>query len=214
MSKVIAGQALVKLVESGVISGLLSNEQINAASIDITLSNMILTEPSTGQPITCRLKDRDAIPFNENDITDGNVVLAPGEFILASTNEIFNLPNNISAMYKLKSSMARIGLEHLNAGWCDAGWNGSSLTLELKNMTNRTSIVLDHNVKIGQVVFFEHEAVPEHLSYATKGSYNNQQTTTASKQEVQQEVKYAPKGSQNNQPNPAPTKPTAQAAKK
>lgn len=177
----IAGAELKQLVKDGVITGLLSESQINAASIDVTLASKILSEPMTGRLQTVRLAERESIAFNENDIAGGNIVLSPGDFILASTNEVFNLPNNISAMYKLKSSMARMGLEHLNAGWCDAGWHGSTLTLELKNLTNRVHIVLDHNVKIGQVVFFKHAPVASEQSYATKGSYNNQETTTATR---------------------------------
>ena len=37
-------------------------------------------------------------------------------------------------------------------------------------------------VKIGQMVFFEHEPVPEHASYAVKGQYNNQKEVTESKE--------------------------------
>ena len=99
-------------------------------------------------------------------------VLLPGDFILAASVEIFNLPNNISAEYKLKSSMARIGLEHLNAGWCDAGWNRSCLTLELKNMTRHHSIELNYKDPIGQIVFFKHTPVPNDKSYAVRGRYN------------------------------------------
>lgn len=34
-------------------------------------------------------------------------LLMPGEFILAQSVEVFNLPDDLSAEYKLKSSMAR-----------------------------------------------------------------------------------------------------------
>jgi dCTP deaminase len=98
--------------------------------------------------------------------------LAPGNFVLAHTQQIFNLPDYISAEYKLKSSMARIGLEHLNAGWCDPGWHGSSLTLELKNMLQNHTIVLQPGDRIGQVVFFKHDRVRRDKSYATVGRYN------------------------------------------
>ena len=98
--------------------------------------------------------------------------LEPGEFILASSIEVFNLPPDISAQYRLKSSMARIGLEHLNAGHCDAGWNGSVLTLELKNVTRYHAIHLQAGDPIGQMVFWRHEPVPADKSYAARGRYN------------------------------------------
>jgi deoxycytidine triphosphate deaminase len=68
--------------------------------------------------------------------------------------------------------MARIGLEHLNAGWCDAGWHGSVLTLELLNVTRHHRIKLESGTRIGQIVFFRHLEVPKDHSYATKGRYN------------------------------------------
>jgi dCTP deaminase len=77
--------------------------------------------------------------------------------------------------------MARIGLEHLNAGWCDAGWNNSVLTLELKNMTQYHTIMLQKGDKIGQMVFFEHEPVPHERSYAVRGRYNNDSTVSGVK---------------------------------
>ena len=112
---------------------------------------------------------------------DEPFMLMPGQFILASTNETFNLPNTIAAEYKLKSSLARSGLQHMLAGWCDPGWSGSRLTLELKNVTQSHILVLRAGMKIGQMVFFECEPVPQDQSYAVKGQYNNQTTVTASK---------------------------------
>lgn len=68
--------------------------------------------------------------------------------------------------------MARIGLEHLNAGWIDAGFNASVLTLELRNLTTHHPIRLEYLDSIGQVVFFRHKLVPMEGSYATRGRYN------------------------------------------
>lgn len=154
---------------------------INAASLDIRLGMEILVERplpspdlSDSRPLhEVVLRDRSPLKMVSHNLKDlGPFKLYPGEFILAHSHEVFNLPNHISAQYALKSSMARIGLEHLNAGWCDAGWNGSSLTLELKNITRYHVIVLQYLDKIGQMCFFKHKAVkPEH-SYATKGRYN------------------------------------------
>jgi dCTP deaminase len=162
---------LVELVDAGVIEGV-EFDAINSASIDLTLGNKILVERYPGPSFVVSLRNRDKLTMREVDITEG-YVLTPGEFILAHSVEMFHLPNNVSAEYKLKSSMARIGLEHLNAGWADAGWNGSVLTLELVNITRRHSIRIQAGDKIGQMVFFQHEPVPEDRSYAARGRYNN-----------------------------------------
>lgn len=166
---------LLPLLSMGVVLGS-KPEHINSASIDICLGPKILVEGNTSTDKPVRLNKKGALHTSEFDITNRSYYLRPGYFILAQSLEIFNLPDHISAEYKLKSSMARIGLEHLNAGWCDAGWNGSCLTLELKNMTRYHTIELNYGDKIGQMVFFQHSRVPEDKSYAVRGSYNGDAT--------------------------------------
>lgn len=169
---------LVELVSLGVITADISN--INAASIDITLDSVIMVEDYPSASAVVNLAKKESITTKRYEMGEYGFTLEPNEFVLASSHEVFNLPNNISAEYKLKSSMARNGLEHLNAGWCDAGWNGSKLTLEFKNVTQRHALTIETGMKCGQVVFFKHAPVPDHASYATKGRYNDQAEVTAS----------------------------------
>lgn len=161
-----------------------STDCLNAASLDIRLGRYIMVE-SPGSVRRVYLGSRQPLTMYKVDLDqfkDG-YALQPGQFILASSEEVFNLPPHISAEYKLKSSMARVGLEHLNAGWCDAGWNGSVLTLELKNMTSVHQIIIKRGDKIGQMVFFKHDSVGDELSYATKGSYNGDKEVQVAKTE-------------------------------
>ena len=167
------------LVNRGVVEHA-KEEAVNAASLDIHLGNLILVEPVLGGTLDYARRDKPS--WHTVDITGSEYILKPGEFILAQTIEVFNLPNNISAEYKLKSSMARIGLEHMNAGWCDAGWHGSVLTLEFKNMSRVNSIRLRPGDAVGQLVFFQHEAVGEEASYATRGRYNQDKTVSTIKE--------------------------------
>lgn len=168
---------LISLVESGVITADIN--RVNGSSIDITLDSIIRVEAENFGDVDLIKKEN--IGTLEVDITSTPYRLKPNEFILASSVETFNLPKNISCEYKLKSSMARNGLEHLNAGWCDAGWSNSKLTLELKNMTQRHSLMLTSGMPIGQVVFFKHKAVPCAKSYSVTGQYNHQEKVTGSK---------------------------------
>lgn len=178
---------LVQLVEDGVITNV-KLDQINSSSIDLTLGRIILVEQTGNdyrpdvypQPVS--LRKREKLNMKEFDLLGTSYGMVPNEFILASTEQMFNLPPGISAEYKLKSSMARIGLEHLNAGWCDAGWNGSVLTLELKNMTRHHTIELEEGVGIGQVVFYRHTPVPADRSYAARGRYNGDTTVSGIKE--------------------------------
>ena len=178
---------ILELIEQGVIQNA-DPANVNAASLDLVLGNKIQTEINPYKQPKLSLRKREKLYSQEIDITSSGYILSPGEFILAHTKEIFNLPNNISAEYKLKSSMARIGLEHLNAGWCDAGWHGSVLTLELKNMTQFHSIELHEGDKIGQIIFWRHKIIPKEFSYATKGSYNGDKTVSGAKKE---KIEYA-----------------------
>lgn len=154
---------------------------VNSASIDIRLGHNIMVEraPRTGENNVLDFRRRDKMVMKRVEIDEERgYVLYPGEFILAESLEVFHLPNTLSCEYKLKSSMARIGLEHLNAGWCDAGWNGSVLTLEFKNMSRYHSILLRPKDAIGQMVFFSHDMVPHSRSYAARGRYNKDTTVS------------------------------------
>ena len=168
---------ICQLIREGVIEHT-DDSYVNAASLDLTLGNHILVEESADLHGPVSLKDKQRLAMREVDISEEPYVLAPGEFILAQTNQVFNLPDWLSAEYKLKSSMARIGLEHLNAGWCDAGWHGSVLTLELLNVTRHHHIELHSRTRIGQIIFFRHDEVPSDHSYATKGRYNKDKTVS------------------------------------
>jgi dCTP deaminase len=63
----------------------------------------------------------------------------------------------------------------LLAGWCDPGWHGSRLTLELKNERLHHAIPLFPGLKIGQMVFHAMSNTPM-KSYRETGHYNNHLT--------------------------------------
>ena len=171
---------LTELVEQGVIEGV-RPEHINGASIDLTLGNNLFQEAPRRYK-WCDLAKKEAPPMIPMDRDlDGGWSLYPGEFVLASTKEIFHLPANIAAEYKLKSSLACAGLNHLLAGWCDPGWTDATLTLELKNELKHTILKLRPGMKIGQIVLWRGEPVPEHASYAARGQYNGQREAQPSK---------------------------------
>ena len=158
-------------------------DNINGASIDVRLGCVFLREQLTGTyPALVRLKNKDELKFLRQDVAWGQeVLLEPGEFVLAHTVEIFNLPNYIGAEFRLKSSGARAALDQALAVWCDPGFNNSVLTLELKNNSRYHTLVLEAGMKIGQIVFFKGETIPTHASYSVRGQYNNDKEATANK---------------------------------
>ena len=181
-------QIIHEIVENKIIEGALL-ENVNASSLDIRLGKFILVESnketvshSGYHPKVVSLKDRDPICTEKVDIEkEGCFILHPGQFILAQSIEVFHLPLYITAEYVLKSSMARIGLEHLNAGYCDPGWHNSVLTLELRNLTTYHQIKLCYGDKIGQIKFHRHEPVDLDNSYARKGTYNGDREAQSAK---------------------------------
>ena len=161
---------LCELVEQGVI-GPVEPKAINAASIDVRLGNDIIIEQYRNLLDAVDIHKREVFPHVNHKIGD-YYDLQPGEFILAHTMEVFNLPNDICAEFKLKSSGARTGLGNALATWCDAGWHGSTLTLELKNLLRYSALRLTPGMYIGQMIFYRVTEVPTERSYATIGRYN------------------------------------------
>lgn len=155
------------------------DSQINGASVDVRLGRTFLRETPPGS-VTFRpsyyvcLKGKEELVTSKEILPwDNPFYLAPGEFVLAHTLEIFNLPNYIAAEFRLKSSVARAGLDQALAVWCDPCWHNSVLTIEIKNNTRYHTLVLEPGQKIGQVIFFKGEPVPDEASYAVRGQYNN-----------------------------------------
>jgi len=164
--------ALVRIVEDGVINAPIEN--VNGSSIDITLDAEIMLEDDPKFNSVVNLMTGESVEMRRHVMLDGfGYQMIPGEFVLGSTLEYFKLPLNISAEFKLKSTLARNGLEHLAAGWIDPGFHGN-LTLELINTTKRHRLVIAPGMKIGQIVFFDHEQIPAEVEYAARGQYQGQ----------------------------------------
>ncbi len=112
---------------------------------------------------------------------DEPFILHPGEFVLGSTLERVELPNDLVARLEGKSSLGRLGLLiHSTAGYVDPGWEGN-LTLELSNVAN-LPITLYDGMKIGQISF-QRLSSPAEVGYgdARIGSkYRGQRDPTAS----------------------------------
>lgn len=170
---------LVKLVKAGVIDA--DPDNINGSSIDVRLGNTIWIEASGGKAPAVDLAKKQVPPMNKVVFGEEGYTLLPGQFVLAQTVEMFNLPSTISAEFKLKSSGARAGLDNALATWADALWHGSVLTLELRNNLQFNALKLTAGMKIGQMIFYEHDSVPLEHSYATKGQYNNDLESQPSK---------------------------------
>ena len=94
---------------------------------------------------------------NYKTITTDTYLIMPGQFVLATTMEYFELPDNLTAFVEGRSSLGRMGLFIQNAGWVDPGFKGE-ITLELYN-ANRCAIELKAGRRVGQLVFAEMDDV-------------------------------------------------------
>lgn len=177
---------LLKLAKDGVITNI-KDGAVNGASIDIHFGKKLLVETiheerCIGKKSVLHLSERDSPAFVEVDISQAPYILQPGEFVLAESAEMFDLPVDIACEYKLKSSMARMGLNHMLAGWCDPGWHGSVLTLEIKNELRFHSIAIRAGDPAGQMVFWKGDPVPLGASYAARGRYNEDRSVSSIKE--------------------------------
>ena len=146
---------------------------INAASLDVRLGDTILIEApkEEGSSFVLDYSKREKMKMVPVKLTDEGYIIAPGQFFLAHTIERCNFPDDLAALFRIKSSQGRIGMEHMDAGWVDPGFHGV-LTLEFKNMSENHSILIRPNDRIGQIIFMRGNPVAADQSYRTKGNYN------------------------------------------
>lgn len=178
----LSARQLQKLIELGVLENS-DLSHINAASIDLVLGDTVLVEkkPLPWEKTEIDMLDKTCSHMVKHTMGPEGISVPPGACVLAHTVEIFNLPNNISGEYMLKSTQARNFFGHLKAGWADAGWNGSVLTLEFVNHLQHYHTRIRPGMKCGQIIFFEHEEVSPENSYATRGQYNGDKTVSTGK---------------------------------
>ena len=149
----------------------LTEEQIQPASVDIRLGNTfsIVEDSSTG---IITLGEQ----INYRTITTDTYLILPGQFVLATTMEYFELPDDLTAFVEGRSSLGRMGLFIQNAGWVDPGFKGE-ITLELFN-ANRCAIELKAGRRVGQLVFAKMDS-PALNPY--NGKYQGQTGATGSR---------------------------------
>lgn len=100
-----------------------------------------------------------------------NFMLRPGEFVLASSIEYFDMPNDVLAQVCDKSSLARQGLVVQNT-IIEPGWKGF-LTLELTYHGNKRWLGIEAGQPIAQIIFHRLEEATEK---PYDGKYQNQES--------------------------------------
>ncbi len=91
---------------------------------------------------------------------DKGFSLAPGDFVLVSTEERLRVPNGYALELRLKSTAARMGFEHTLAVWFDPGWDGVA-TLELRNSSRYRWLDLYQGQRLVQFMVHELDGLAE-----------------------------------------------------
>lgn len=169
---ILSDKTILKMLdEKSLVINPVTKEQIQPASVDIRLSNTFSVVDDTPSNIITLDSQ-----INYKTITTDTYLIMPGEFVLATTMEYFELPDNLTAFVEGRSSLGRMGLFIQNAGWVDPGFKGE-ITLELYN-ANRCAIELKAGRRVGQLVFAEMDA-PAINPY--NGKYQGQMGATGSR---------------------------------
>ncbi|HEX9036738.1 MAG TPA: dCTP deaminase [Ktedonobacterales bacterium] len=115
-------------------------------------------------------------------LEDGERFLVhPGEFVLATSLERVEIPNNLLARLEGRSSIGRLGIViHSTAGYVDPGFKGK-ITLEISNL-GRIAVALYPGMRICQIAF-EEMSSPVSSGYGEKrgAKYQGQDAATASR---------------------------------
>ncbi len=127
---------------------------LQPASVDLHLDRRVLVFRNNSAGYLDLREDTGGLTepvYMEDDVP---FMLHPGEFILGSTLEHIEIPDDLVARLEGKSSLGRIGLLiHSTAGYVDPGWRGH-LTLELTNVS-RIPVTLYYGMRIGQISFLQ-----------------------------------------------------------
>ncbi len=137
--------------EQRLLSNVLDLEQqVQPNGVDLSLQTVsaihgqgILAADNAGRV----LPDVDPLPFDD----DGFVTLGPGVYQVVF-NEIVNLPKDMMAFGRPRSSLCRCGVTLHTAVW-DAGYNGRSTSL--LNVANPSGFRVQRDARLLQLVFIK-----------------------------------------------------------
>ena len=169
---ILSDKTILKMLdEKKLVIEPITKEQIQPASVDIRLGNTfsIVEDSPTGM---INLEEE----IRYKTITSDTYILLPNQFVLATTMEYFDLPEDLTAFVEGRSSLGRMGLFIQNAGWVDPGFKGE-ITLELYN-ANRCAIELRAGRRVGQLVFAK---MDQAALNPYNGKYQGQKGATGSR---------------------------------
>ena len=144
---------------------------INPASLDIRIGTSAVIEQENGEQM----------PLDLSSYHVGRpYILEPQTWLLVASLEVFHIPLFTAGEVRLKSSRAREGFDLALALWLDPGWQGSHLTMALRNTTRFRRLGIYPGLKIAQVILHRLSNVPQR-HYGETGRYNFDRQAQGSK---------------------------------
>jgi dCTP deaminase len=157
--------------------------QIQPASIDLRLGSQFLEFQHANIPCIHPNSESEVGEYVEETEIDegGEYILHPGDFVLGTTYERVEIPDDLIAHVEGRSSLGRLAIVvHATAGLCDPGYEGQ-ITLELSNL-GTAPVALTPGMRISQLTFTELKTPADRPYGEERGSkYQGQRGPQASK---------------------------------
>ncbi len=157
--------------------------QIQPASVDLRLGREFLEFERTNIPCIHPESEAEVDEYvSETVVEEGEeFILHPGDFVLGTTKERVEIPDDLIAHVEGRSSLGRLAIVvHATAGLCDPGFAGK-ITLELSNL-GAAPVALAPDMRISQLTFTELTSPAERPYGAERGSkYQDQSGPQASR---------------------------------
>ena len=176
---ILSDRTIRDLMEKGILKiEPLEEYQVQPASVDLRLGDSFLKLDENMTEVMTLDDEIKYVSYRSEEL-----VIPPHSFLLATTMEYVELPDNITAFVEGRSSIGRMGLFIQNAGWVDPGFKGQ-ITLELYN-ANSLPIKLTSGRRICQLVLAR---MDEKALNPYQGKYQNQRDAVGSRVYLDQET--------------------------
>ena len=175
-----------RLEEGGLVVEPLSDPelQIQPASIDLRLGNEFLEFERSNIPCIHPESEEETEEYTRRRVVESGdeYVLHPGDFVLGTTYETVEIPDDLVARVEGRSSLGRLAVVvHATAGFVDPGYRGQ-ITLELSNLGTAPVALRPEEMRISQIVLTELSSPAETPYGDERGSkYQDQDGPTASR---------------------------------
>ncbi len=152
--------------EPPLVEGLIDSElQVQPNGIEMTLKDVYVLEEAG--KVDYDNSSRSIPNTTKLEFDDGWIYLQKGYYKI-TFNEIVNIPKNMAAIARARSSLIRCGVTLETAVW-DAGYRGRSECLLLVH--NKEGFHVEKNARVMQLLFYVLDSAVEH-GYA--GMYQNE----------------------------------------